>query len=134
MLDLGWSELLLIAVLAIIVVGPKDLPRMMQTVGRYVAKARAMAQEFQRSFDEIARETELEKFRDEVAIIKNNNPITELKTELENNIEPAQLRTSPLDGHPDAFDRPEESMPDEDDVAGPADEETSPTLSNAAKS
>lgn len=70
MFDIGWSELLILAAVAIIFVGPKDLPRMMRTVGQYVSKARAMAREFQSSFEDLARETELQELRKEVANIK----------------------------------------------------------------
>ena len=47
MLDVGWQELLVIAVVAIIVVGPRELPQLMRTVGRWMGKARRMAREFQ---------------------------------------------------------------------------------------
>lgn len=57
MLDIGWSELLLIGVVALIVVGPKDLPVMFRTLGRFTAKARAMAREFQRAMDDAAKST-----------------------------------------------------------------------------
>jgi len=84
MFDLGWSELLLVAVLAIIFVGPKDLPKMMRTVGQYVAKVRAMAREFQSSFDELARETELDELRREVSALKDQatSPLRGLKDEI----------------------------------------------------
>ena len=62
---LGWMELLILAALAIVVVGPKDLPILMRTIGRFVGKARALAREFQESFEEIAREAELEELRKE---------------------------------------------------------------------
>ncbi len=55
MLDVGWSELLLIGVIALIVVGPKDLPIMFRTLGRFTAKARSMAREFQRAMDDAAK-------------------------------------------------------------------------------
>lgn len=55
MLDIGWSELLLIGVVALIVVGPKDLPRMFHALGRFTAKARGMAREFQRAMDDAAK-------------------------------------------------------------------------------
>ena len=129
MFDLGWSELLLLAVLAIIVVGPKDLPRMMRTIGRHVAKARAMAQEFQRSFDEIAREADLDEFRREVATIKNTNMISDLKKDIESDQAAAPAST----------DSASQSKPDPDtgldlDIdADVAEEETSPVVSSAAK-
>src|SRR5690554_6531139 len=56
MLDIGWSELLLIGVVALIVVGPKDLPKMFRTFGQAMGKARAMAREFQRAMDAAADE------------------------------------------------------------------------------
>ena len=55
MLDIGWSELLVIGVVALIVVGPKDLPVMFRTLGRFTAKARSMAREFQRAMDDAAK-------------------------------------------------------------------------------
>jgi sec-independent protein translocase protein TatB len=65
MLDVGWSELLLVAVIAIVVIGPKDLPRAMRTVGHWVAKIRATAREFQSNVDEMIREAELDEIRKE---------------------------------------------------------------------
>lgn len=59
MLDVGWSELLLIAIVALIVVGPKELPGLFRTVGRYTGKARGMAREFQRSMEQAADESGL---------------------------------------------------------------------------
>jgi sec-independent protein translocase protein TatB len=56
-MDVGWSELLLIGIVALIVVGPKDLPRMFAALGRFTAKARSMAREFQRAMDDAARES-----------------------------------------------------------------------------
>ena len=56
MLDIGMFELFVIGALALIVVGPKELPGLLRTVGQFVAKARGMAREFQRSMDEAARE------------------------------------------------------------------------------
>lgn len=57
MLDIGWTELLIIGVVALIVVGPKDLPKMFRTLGQLTGKARAMAREFQRAMDAAADET-----------------------------------------------------------------------------
>jgi sec-independent protein translocase protein TatB len=59
MFDIGWSELLVIIVVAIVVVGPKELPRLMGTFGRYAGKLRRAAADFQRQFDEAMRDTEV---------------------------------------------------------------------------
>lgn len=71
MFDIGWTELLLVAVLAIIFVGPKDLPKVMRTVGQYTARMRKMAREFQQNFEDLARETELEELRKEMAELRS---------------------------------------------------------------
>lgn len=55
MLDIGWTELLLIGVVALIVVGPQDLPRMFHTLGRITARARSMAREFSSAMEDAAR-------------------------------------------------------------------------------
>lgn len=57
MLDIGWSEFLVIGVAALIFVGPKDLPVMFRTLGRFTARARAMAREFQKAMDDAAKST-----------------------------------------------------------------------------
>ncbi|RRH75104.1 Sec-independent protein translocase protein TatB [Falsigemmobacter faecalis] len=57
MLDIGWSELLVIGVVALVVVGPKDLPVMFKQLGRFTARARQMAREFSRAMESAADET-----------------------------------------------------------------------------
>ena len=57
MFDIGWTELLVIGVVALIVIGPKDLPAMFHTLGRFTAKARSMAREFSRAMEDAAKES-----------------------------------------------------------------------------
>jgi sec-independent protein translocase protein TatB len=66
MFDLAWSHLLLIGVVALLVIGPKDLPRVLRTVGFWVGRARSVAREFQGSLDQMIREAELEEVRKQV--------------------------------------------------------------------
>ncbi|TVR84176.1 MAG: twin-arginine translocase subunit TatB [Rhodospirillales bacterium] len=66
MLDLGWPELFVITILALIVIGPKDLPKALRAVSVVVRKARGLAREFQSGFDEMVREAELDDLRKQV--------------------------------------------------------------------
>ncbi|MBX9875070.1 MAG: Sec-independent protein translocase protein TatB, partial [Thermoleophilia bacterium] len=59
MFDIAWSEFMLIGAVALVVIGPKDLPKAMRTVGQAVGKIRRMASEFQGQFNEAMREAEL---------------------------------------------------------------------------
>ncbi|WP_420565395.1 Sec-independent protein translocase protein TatB [Thalassobaculum sp.] len=72
MFDLGWQEFILIAIITVIVVGPKDLPRVVRSISQWVRKARSMAREFQNSLEEVAREAELEDVRREVQSISKD--------------------------------------------------------------
>ena len=68
--DVGGLEWLVIAVVALVVVGPKDLPVMLRRLGQFVAKLRNMAAEFRSSFDEMARQSELDELRKEVEAMR----------------------------------------------------------------
>lgn len=60
MLDIGWTELLVVGVIALLVVGPKDLPRVLRYAGYWMGKARSMAREFQKAIDQYAKEADLD--------------------------------------------------------------------------
>lgn len=63
MFDIGWSELMVIAAVALVVIGPKDLPQAIYAVGKWVRKARLVARDFQGHLDEMMREAELDDLR-----------------------------------------------------------------------
>jgi len=69
--------MLLVLVVALVVVGPKDLPKVMRTMGQWAAKARGMADQFRKSFDEMARQSELDELRKEVDALRNMRPLAE---------------------------------------------------------
>jgi sec-independent protein translocase protein TatB len=64
--DLGWSEILLIGVVALVFIGPKDLPKAMRLAGYWVRKARSLSREFQSSIDQMIREAELDDMRQQL--------------------------------------------------------------------
>src|SRR5271167_1778368 len=63
MFDFAWSEIGVIVLVALLVIGPKDLPRVLRTAGTWVRKARAVAKEFQGSVEQMIRESELDEVR-----------------------------------------------------------------------
>jgi sec-independent protein translocase protein TatB len=79
MLEVGWSELLVIAIILIVVVGPKDLPGMMRTFGKMMGRVRSMANEFRSQFDEAMREAELDDVRKGLSEVNKYNPANSLR-------------------------------------------------------
>ena len=86
MFDIGWSELLVIAVVAIIVVGPKDLPRLMRAFGHYASKLRRMAGEFQHQFEKTMREAELEEARKAIESVGDSSRTVDLNAPVGGNL------------------------------------------------
>lgn len=94
---IGFSELLLVALAALIIIGPKDLPMMMRRIGQFVAKGRRMAAEFQAAFDDIARQSELDELKKEIEELKRSNLMTQAQKDLadtEADINAAVMRQS----------------------------------------
>jgi sec-independent protein translocase protein TatB len=99
MFDLfSWSHILILLTVALVVVGPKDLPRLMNMAGKWVGKARNMANEFKKSFDEMARQSELDELRAEIEKLKADDPIADATKDLNHEI---QRTLNPIDtGNP----------------------------------
>lgn len=71
MFDIGWSELLLIGVVALIVIGPEDLPKLFQTLGRLTARARSMAREFSSAMEDAAKSSGLDEASKSISDLKS---------------------------------------------------------------
>ncbi|PTE11631.1 Sec-independent protein translocase protein TatB [Mesorhizobium helmanticense] len=82
MFEVGWTEMLVIAIVMIVVVGPKDLPNMLRTFGRTTAKLRAMASDFQKQFNEALKEAELDDVKKSVDSLRGLNPAAEIRKQL----------------------------------------------------
>lgn len=106
MFDMSWGEVMLIGGVALIVIGPKDLPKALRTVGQLTGKMRRMAGEFQAQFAEAVREAELDEVRREVDGIKRStgtmgpvfDPVQTIRNEIKGAVEgrQAQSSTQPL--------------------------------------
>lgn len=82
MLDIGWTELLVIAVILIVVVGPKDLPPMIRAFGKMTKRLRQTAGEFRAQFDEALREAELDDLKNSVNDLRSMNPANSIRETL----------------------------------------------------
>jgi sec-independent protein translocase protein TatB len=82
MFEIGWTELLLIAVVAIVVIGPKDLPRAMRVVGQWTARMKRMARDFQGQFNEALKEAELDGVQKDLQSLSKIDPIGRVRKEL----------------------------------------------------
>jgi sec-independent protein translocase protein TatB len=84
MLDFSWSELALIGVVALVVIGPKDLPKALRTAGIWVRKARTISREFQSSVEQMMREAELDEVKKELESVSSIN----IEKEIEKAVDP----------------------------------------------
>lgn len=82
MFDIGWDELLLIALVALVVIGPKDLPVVLRTVGRWVARARALAGEFRSHVDDMMREAGVDDMKREFSDMAHPPELKEIEDNL----------------------------------------------------
>lgn len=94
MFDIGWTEILVVAVVAILVVGPKELPSMLMTFGRTVGRMRRMANEFQSQFNDVLREAErqanVDDIRKDLSAVTSIDPTKKASPKFENKSEPVK--------------------------------------------
>ncbi|MCB1495334.1 MAG: twin-arginine translocase subunit TatB [Bauldia sp.] len=128
MLDLGWTELLLVVVVAIVVIGPKELPRTLRAVGQWTGKARRMAGDFQRQFNEAIREAELDDVKKSVADLGKIDPVGDIRKEMakaeagiKSDLEKATKVDEPADAESKTATAPEPVDPPKAEAA-PADD------------
>ncbi len=143
MFDIGWSELLIVAVVAIIVVGPRDLPRMLRTVGQYVGKVRRMAGDFRTQFDDALKEADLDDLKKDVDSIRSLNPATALRKEMgsineigkdiKKSVEGPLKGTNSTSADTSADSEPAVSRPAVSRPANPVVTETNPATSESAQ-
>ena len=123
---IGFSELLLIGLAALIIIGPRDLPMMMRQLGQLMGKGRRMAREFQAAFDDIARQSELDELKKEIQELRKSNTLASAQDDLaayEADVNSAIMRESPAVAAPD---QPEETKPDAPAAPKPAPSDSGP--------
>jgi sec-independent protein translocase protein TatB len=138
MFDIGWSELVVIGIVALIVIGPKELPGVLRMLGQWMTRIRRMAAEFQGQFNEAMREAEMADLKKQVEQISesardltNFYPLDTARREIEGTLDD---KPKPADGAPSATEpdlgdaraaalaAPAASLPSEvETVAGPSD-------------
>ena len=88
MFDIGGYELILIAVVAILVVGPRELPGMLRSIGRFVSQARQTMSSVQRQFNDALKEAELDEVRQTINDVRSLNPATQIKNTIAKEMKP----------------------------------------------
>jgi len=118
MFDIGWDELLLIALVALVVIGPKDLPGVLRTLGNWAARARALAGEFRSHVDDMMREAQVDDMKREFADMAN--PLE--RKEIEDNL----MIGNPLSEPKKADAAPEQANEASEPPSDPAPQATEP--------
>lgn len=140
--DIGAGELLLIAIVALVVVGPKDLPMLLRRLGQFTARLRGMAAEFRASFEEMGRQSELDELRKEVEALRSGRMLDDemgrtdaqaVMREIETGLSQGDIQMHPPMGSPYAGSQ---SLAEPSSVAEPkatpAEPAASPTEAPAA--
>ena len=127
MFDIGWQELFILAVLAIIVIGPKDLPGAIRTISKWIRKARSMARDLQDGLDEVVREADLDDLKKEL----DSPGGLDIAKKIEDAVDPTGEITKDMDLDKDLYDEMSGAV---DDLKKITDPDSAPKDSeNAAK-
>ena len=118
MFDIGWTEITFILIFTIIVIGPKELPRVLRTVGQWVGKAKSMTSEFRGHVDDMIRDTELDEVKKQIDSAGSFDP----NSALEETIDPDGDIKSAFDFNEDKYSNPsdlddatlDEKIPDDE--------------------
>ena len=102
MFDIGWPELFIVALITMIVVGPKELPRVLRTVTLWIRKIRAMARDFQDGIDDLAREADLDDMRKQI----EGSADLDIDDDIEKTIDPTGELTESVREIDDALGEP----------------------------
>ena len=126
MFDIGWGELVVIGIVALIAIGPKELPTVLRTLGQYMGKVRRMASEFQGQFQEAMREAELvelkkqaEDLKSSVSDLGNLEPLADTQKKIASAFDDAAKPELPKSDSPSAVETTEAAPPPPIDVALP---------------
>ncbi len=116
MFDIGWGELVVIGIVALIAIGPKELPTVLRTLGQYMGKVRRMAAEFQGQFQEAMREAEMADLKKQAEDLKNSvseltrfDPLADTQKEVERAfVMPEEDKASEAAATPPALPEPQQ--------------------------
>ena len=112
---IGFAEMVLLALVAVVVIGPKDLPLMARKFGRFTGKMRAMAFEFKQGFDELGRQAELEELRKEVAELKKHTGLEDIERDFNEDARKVETEMhqalNPPASTPETGERKDEPLP-----------------------
>ncbi|MBL8559806.1 MAG: twin-arginine translocase subunit TatB [Hyphomonadaceae bacterium] len=139
---LGFSEVLILGVIALLVVGPKDLPLMLRKLGRQMARLRGLAAEFRTGFDELARQAELDELKKEVEALRRGQVFTDIEMEAMRTLEPLPPRDAaagdptpapaPPESPPPPADEPPQAPPEVPPISPPAPDGPEPATAKLA--
>ena len=125
MFDIGWSEIVVVVIITILVVGPKELPGLLRTVGKTVGNVRRMAGDFQNQFNQALREAELDGVADTISDVRSLNPRTAVKNAVTKQLGDLSEVDEVSKSLKESTDEINSSLNDKSDSAATADTEAS---------